>query len=156
VVDTRSAERVGRIIKELAPDSNISVIAVDIDGLSTALRIREAIQRGELVGILADRFSSDEHRNIAVDFLGAPALFPTGPYLIAHTLKCPVYQVFGLFTAPNRYDIHCERFAETVHLDREQREASLRAYAQSYADRLARFARSKPYNWFNFYDFWRA
>ena len=26
---------------------------------------------------------------------------------------------------------------------------------QRYADRLAHYARSAPYNWFNFYDFWR-
>ena len=31
----------------------------------------------------------------------------------------------------------------------------LQDYAQRYADRLAHHARLAPYNWFNFYDYWR-
>src|SRR5262249_38225731 len=145
----------GRIIRELSAHSTLSVIGVEEDALSTALRIREAVQRGELVAILADRRAAEQGRNVTVDFLGSPAPFPSGPYLVAHTLKCPVYLVFGLFFAPNRYEMYCEPFADTVRLDRGRREASIREYAQRYANRLAEHARSAPFNWFNFYDFWR-
>ncbi|HVJ90105.1 MAG TPA: hypothetical protein VM580_09905 [Labilithrix sp.] len=155
VVDTRSAERLGRVLRELDPRANIDVIGVDPDGVATALRVREAIRRGDLVGILADRRAADDARNVTVDFLGAPAAFPVGPFLLAHTLKCPVFQVFGLFSAPNVYELHCEPFAETVTLERHGREASLKKYVQAYADRLAHYARKAPYNWFNLYDFWR-
>ena len=157
VVDARSAERVAHVVRELSPDAHLTVIPVDPDGIATALRIRQAVSRGELVGILADRRTSADERNIVVEVLGAPAPLPTGPFLVAHALRCPVYQVFGLFTAPDRYDLFCEPFADAVRLDRDEqhgRDASLRAYAQRYADNLARQARRAPYNWFNFYDFW--
>lgn len=154
VVDTRSAERLGRIIEELSPDANLTVIPVDPDGVSTALRVRDALRQGHLVGILGDRRSAEDPRNVEASVLGAQALLPAGPYLLAHTLRCPVYQVFGLFSAPNRYDLYCEPFAESVALARDDREGSLRGYAQRYADALSAAAKRAPYNWFNFYDFW--
>jgi predicted LPLAT superfamily acyltransferase len=154
VVDRASAQRVARMLRELAPEAELGVIAMDEDAISTALQIKSAIGRGELVGILADRRAPEAARNVCVEFLGAPAAFPVGPYLVAHTLKCPVYQVFGLFTAPNRYDVYCEPFADAVHLPRGSRDAALCRYAELYAGRLAEYARRAPNNWFNFYDFW--
>ena len=65
-----------------------------------------------------------------------------------------MYLVFGLFSPPNRYDLYCEPLADVVQLERDDREASIRKYAQKYADALAVRAREAPFNWFNFYDFW--
>lgn len=155
VVDSRSAERLTRVLRELAPAANIGVIAVDPSGVGTALQIRDAIERGELVGILSDRTLPRDSRNVTVDFLGAPAELPAGPFVIAHTLRCPVYQVCGLFHEPNRYALSCTLFAERIVLERSTRAASLQAYAQKYADALAQHARRAPYNWFNFFPFWR-
>ena len=62
--------------------------------------------------------------------------------------------IAGLYTAPDRYDLHCEPFAERVLLPRQGRRAALEGYAQEFADRLARHCRMAPMNWFNFYDFW--
>lgn len=164
VVDNRSAARLARVLKDLSPEANVKVIAVDPDGMGTALAVREALKRGELVGILADRTVEEQPdaanpgrlpRNVTVDFLGGKAAFPAGPYLLAHALRCEVVQVFGIYSEPNRYDLHCVPFAETVRLD-GSREEALRRYAQEYASRLEQFARESPYNWFNFYEFWRG
>lgn len=154
VVDRASARRLAKILEELAPDAAIDVIPMDIDAVSTALRIKKAIAEGKLVGILGDRRSPEDDRNVTVDFLGGPARVPVGPYLLAHALKCRVYQVFGLFTGPNRYDLYCEPLADVVTLGRESREESIKQYAQRYADALAKCTQRAPFNWFNFYDFW--
>lgn len=154
VVDKVSAVRLAKILEEFAPGGGIGVIPMDEDPVSTVLRIKKAISEGQLVGILGDRRAPEDDRNVTVDFLGAPAKLPVGPYLVAHSLKCRVFQVYGLFTAPNRYDLYCEPFAESVQLERGAREASLQKYAQRFADSLAEKARQAPFNWFNFYDFW--
>lgn len=154
VVDKVSAVRLARVLQELAPGSDIDVIPMDIDPLSTALGIKRALADGRLVGILGDRRSPEEDRNIAVDFLGAKASFPVGPYLLAHAMKCRVLVVFGIFVPPNRYDLYCEPFADVVQLERGAREESLRLYVQRYADVLAKYTERAPFNWFNFYDFW--
>ena len=89
-------------------------------------------------------------------FLGAPASFPTGPYLLAAALGCPVYLGFGLYHEPNRYALYCEPFAERVVLPRATRAEAVRDHVARYAARLEHFCRLAPYNWFNFYDFWSA
>jgi predicted LPLAT superfamily acyltransferase len=156
VVDTRNAERLARVLREVGGDDNLDVIAVDPQGVGTALRVRDAIARGELVGIMADRTLPRDERNVTVDFLGAPAELPAGPFVLAHTLRCPVYTVFGLFHEPNKYDLYCEPFANPVRLDRGARAESIQRYAQQYADSVARHAARAPYNWFNFFDFWKT
>jgi predicted LPLAT superfamily acyltransferase len=70
-------------------------------------------------------------------------------------MKVPVVLCFGLYRGGNRYDLHFELFAHSLEIERRQREASLRDVIQRYADRLAHYARTAPYNWFNFYDFWQ-
>jgi predicted LPLAT superfamily acyltransferase len=87
-------------------------------------------------------------------FLGAAAAFPAGPWLLAHSLGCPVYFVAGVYTRPNHYALHFEFLADEVRLDRHEREAALARYAQAYASMLETYARSAPLNWFNFFDFW--
>ncbi|MBC7973809.1 MAG: hypothetical protein H7138_02405 [Myxococcales bacterium] len=93
-------------------------------------------------------------RVVVSRFLGEDAAFPAGPWLLAHTLRCPVYFVAGVYTAPNLYSLHFELLSDEVRLDRQEREASLARYAQRYASMLETYVRSAPLNWFNFFDFW--
>jgi predicted LPLAT superfamily acyltransferase len=65
-----------------------------------------------------------------------------------------VLLTFGLYQAPNRYDLFCEPFAERLELPRAGREEALEALAQRFAQRLEDYVRRAPYAWFNFYRFW--
>lgn len=154
VADFSNAERINGVLAELAPGIGVRLIALDPRSPDSVLAIRDCIERGELVAILGDRTSPSDTRNVKVQFLGAEAMLPGGPYLLAHVLKCPVYLVFCLFEEPNKYVLHCEPFAEEVRLDRKNRDASTQEYAQKYAARLEHYANLAPYNWFNFYPFW--
>ena len=89
-----------------------------------------------------------------MDFLGGRARFPTGPFVLAAVLHCPVLLTFGLHHAPNRYDLYCEPFAErsTCRAPRAKRRCA--SYVQRFASRLEHYCRLAPDNWFNFYDFW--
>lgn len=116
------------------------------------LGVKDEIDRGVSIGILADRVFSDE-RVVTVPFLGAPARFPAGPWLVAHALAAPVFLVFALLDARGGYDIHIEPVAQ-VRLERAQRDEQLRATVAHFARRLEHYCARAPYNWFNFYDFW--
>ena len=74
--------------------------------------------------------------------------------MLASILKCPVLLTFGLYREPNRYDLHCEPFAERLTLPRGKRQAMLVEHVQRFAHRLEDYCRKAPDNWFNFYDFW--
>ena len=162
VVNFSNAERINAVLRSLSPDAETRLIALGEDPLAAMLEIRAAIERGELVAILGDRqpetrakpAKSGNPRIVMSQFLGADAAFPAGPWLLAHTLRCPVYFVAGVYTQPNHYALHFERLADEVRLDRHERSAALARYAQTYASMLESYARSAPLNWFNFFDFW--
>jgi predicted LPLAT superfamily acyltransferase len=63
---------------------------------------------------------------------------------------------FGLYLGGRRYAIHFEPFAEELRIGRRDRGAQLQPWIGRYAARLEHYCRLAPYNWFNFYDFWRA
>jgi len=154
VVDFRTAQKLNGVLAQLSPLLKVRMIGLDPTRATSMLDVKECIDRGELVAILGDRIPDRSGRSVTAELLGAPAQFPTGPFLLAHMLNCPVYLTFALFHAPNRYDVYCEPFADAVRLPRATRDEALRAYAQQYATRLEEYVRKAPYNWFNFFDFW--
>lgn len=153
LVHVDNARRINGFLREVKPDFDANLIVVDPGEIGHVFRVQEAIDRGELVAIAGDRVGLNE-RTVSAQFFGREARFPAGPYLLASTLGCPVYLTVGLFHEPNRYDLHCEPFADPVELPRARREAALAEYASRYANRLEHYCRLAPYNWFNFFDFW--
>jgi predicted LPLAT superfamily acyltransferase len=155
VVYTKNARRINDALEAIDPGKNAKLIQMG-EGIDFMLRIKELVEGGAIVAILADRVPADgdSARAIEAPFLGGVARFPAGPYLLASMLKCPVYVTFGLYRGGNRYDLFCEPFAERIELPRKAREEALAGYVREYAQRLERFVRMAPDNWFNFYEFW--
>jgi predicted LPLAT superfamily acyltransferase len=167
----KNARMLNSALEKLSPGSNARFIPIEGSSVDFVLRVKERIEAGELVAIMGDRLgpssAGSESRAATVDFLGGKADLPTGAYVLASLLKCPIVLTFGLYRAPDRYELHCEPFAEEVRLPRSggsasggvkgsgEREAALQAYAQRFASRLEHFVRLAPDNWFNFYEFWR-
>jgi predicted LPLAT superfamily acyltransferase len=117
--------------------------------------MRDVIDRGGILAILSDRSGIGE-RTALVNFLGESTYFPTGAYYLASILDCPVYCFFGMRVDNYLYDIYAIKLAENIKLDRGKRGEQAKAYAQQYANLLAEKAKKYPYNWFNFYEFWRS
>ena len=154
LMHTENARRITRFLESVGDASDrLRIIEITPGEPTYILRVQEVIEAGELVAILGDRCGLNE-RSTEVEFVGGPAHFPTGPYVLAQVLKCPVLLVYGLFYAPDRYSLHCEEFAERIELPRREREQALKKWAQRYAERLEHYCRRAPDNWFNFFDFW--
>lgn len=139
------------LLDQVAPE--LSARVIEIGDTTSMLRARECLERGEMVGMLADRGPSG-HRTVAVPFLGSPAAFPSGPILVAATLGAPVFFCYAVRTGERRYRIGIEPFADRLVLRREQRAADLAAHIARYAEALERLCRADPYQWFNFFPFW--
>lgn len=153
IVYTKNARKFNAVIESLDPTSTTRLIEIGEGGqVAFMLRIRDRVDDGALVAILGDRVQP-EGRSVSVDFLGAKAKLPVGPYLLAASLRRPVYFTVGVYRGGNRYDLHCIPFAQRIILPRGRREEAMAEYAQQYADALAGFCRKYPENWFNFYDF---
>jgi predicted LPLAT superfamily acyltransferase len=150
-----NAKMINSLMAELNPNWSTQVIHLGDDKVGVMASIQDSIDRGAFVAMMCDRTGLND-RTAEVAFFGEPAPFNSGPLLLASILRCPVYLVFGLYRAPNRYELFCERFADHIDLPRKNRDGALRRWAQAYATRVEHYARLAPDNWFNFYDFWAA
>lgn len=145
VMHEGNAGKINAWMREIAPDRLPRLIAPGRP--ETMLEIRDVLARGEVVAMLGDRPIGNSP-TLAVDFLGSPAQFPTGPLRLARSLRVPVVLFFGLYRAPRCYDVNFE------WLCADAGDADVPALVRTYAARLEAFARVAPFNWFNFYDFW--
>jgi predicted LPLAT superfamily acyltransferase len=148
-----NARMINSLLADLSPRHAARVVHLGEDPVGVMARVQDSLAAGRFVALLGDRVGLND-RVVMAPFLGEEAPFAAGPFLIAALLRCPVYLVFGLYQAPNRYDLHCERFAERIELPRAGRDAALRTWVQRYAARVEHYARTRPDNWFNFFDFW--
>lgn len=151
LMNTRHNQGITRFFQTLNPELAQTIIPVG--GPETLLQLRENVEQGFLVGLLGDRVAPGE-KTVRCQFLGGEAAFPAGPLTLAALACCPVILFFGLYRGGNRYELHFERLADLIVLDRSQRQAQLGDWMQRYADRLAHYAHLAPDNWFNFYDYW--
>lgn len=155
LLDKAHNPALSELFEELDPVLARHIIDAGQDGTAVVLAMKQAIDEGALVAMLADR-SREGELAVPAPLLGQPAAFPAAPWLIASALEVPVMLAFGLYRGGNRYQLVFEPFADTVKIPRAQRQAVLSTLITRYAARLEHRLRTAPYNWFNFYDFWNV
>ena len=147
-----NARKIGGILAAINPNWIADIVALgQIDAM---LNIAQRLDLGAYVGVLADRTLGDEPSQ-AVTFLGQPAHVPTGPMRAAAILRCPVFFMVGLYRGKNNYHVAFERVADFSATGVGSRDLAVRAAIERYVAVLECYCRSDPYNWFNFFDFWR-
>jgi predicted LPLAT superfamily acyltransferase len=154
LVFTGNSAKLNRVMEAVCPKALEHMIQVDSLGPDTVYELEQRLRRGEHVAIMADRVSvNHKERSIHAPFLGRPAPFPEGPFILASLLRCPVYLVFCLKIGP-KYRVFLERFADPLELPRADRRAALERTVARYAQRLESYCLLAPTQWFNFFHFW--
>jgi predicted LPLAT superfamily acyltransferase len=148
-----NARRFNGVLKAIDPDALADVIA--LGHVDSMLVLRERLEGGDLVGMLADRTPGSEPV-VRVPFLGDPAAFPTGPMRVAAALRQPVYLMVGLYRGGNRYEVHFEELADFSRPSPRtaSRDLLVQEAIANYVARVEHYCRTAPDNWFNFHDFW--
>lgn len=152
LVHTRHAERFNRLLNQSGAD-NLRLIQVSELDPALMMELARRLDAGEWLAIAGDRVPLRGARIATVDFLGQPADFPQGPWLLAGLLKCPANLLFCL-KHDTRFHVHLEPFAKSIEWRRGERDAEVQQWVQRYADRLAARCLEAPLQWFNFYPFW--
>lgn len=154
LVFTRHSPQFNRVLSNVSPRVLEHMIQVDSLGPESIVRLQRKIRDGEHIAIVGDRVSvRHEERCIRAPFLGEPAPFPEGPFILASLLACPVYLLFCL-KLEGTYKVFLEPFADPLELPRKNRRAALEQVVGKYAERLESFCLMAPTQWFNFFDFW--
>ncbi|TXI23842.1 MAG: acyl-CoA synthetase [Ottowia sp.] len=158
-IDTRmlmfpdNARKVTAALTSINPALANSVIALGRP--DSVLSVRDHLQNGGSVGILADRMlGEDKSRDIP--FLGEPAPFPVGPWRLAAMLAAPVVFMAGCYLGGNRYQLVFEPIIDFAQVPAEKRASAMQEAQDRFVELLEARCRQAPWNWFNFYDFWHA
>ena len=118
------------------------------------LRAHQELQNGAMVAMLGDRAYRQE-KSLAQPFLDAPALFPSGPMLLAAITGSPVVVFYGLYQSKGCYRIRFEHLSYRDEFAGTDRDTAVKSMLSRYCTSLETQARRSPFNWYNFYDFWR-
>ncbi|MBU1689816.1 MAG: acyl-CoA synthetase [Gammaproteobacteria bacterium] len=147
-----NAKKINAMLAAINPEAVQDIIG--LGHIDSMLKVRERLDDGCVVGMLADRTPGNDTL-YPVQFLGADARLPVGPFRMAALLRRPVVFMTGLYLGGNRYAIHFEPLADFSDVARGQRDAAVEAAITRYAALLDHYCRKAPYNWFNFFDFWQ-
>ena len=151
----KHAERIQSFFEQLDPDSHVRVLPFDPTSVRTAFEIRACLARGEFVGILADRLAPDGRERFALSrFLGRPAAFPLGPFLLATVLGCPLLVSVSVRTTDATYDLMTRPLDMAPKAPRRERDKRAQELLDAYVRVLEEYCYRKPHQWMNFYDFW--
>lgn len=155
LVHTKHAEKFNRLLGSGENSNKIRLIQVTELNPAIAILLQDKIEAGEFVVLVGDRIPVQGSRTVSANFLGKPAEFPQGPYLLAALLRCPVFTLF-CFPESGRYQIHLKLFAESIRIPRSEpdKNQALQALARNYAEILEGYCRKVPLQWFNFYPYW--
>ena len=148
-----NARKVNAVMAAAKPRNPPEIIA--LGRVDAMLKIRERLDRGALIGVLADRTLGDE-ASLPVSFLGATAQLPLGPMRAAALLRRRVLFMLGLYRGGRRYRIIFAPLADFTDVANGERAVAVEAAVARYGGLLEQHCRSDPYNWFNFFDFWAA
>jgi predicted LPLAT superfamily acyltransferase len=156
LVHTRHAENYNRLIRTFRPDAAFDLMQISELGPESAIALKERVDAGRWVVIAGDRTPvSGKAHTSRVPFLGQPAPFSHGPYVLAALLGCPVYTLFCMREG-RHYRLDIRRFADRIDLPRSKRRESLAGYAARFAGILETYALKSPRQWYNFFDFWEG
>jgi Kdo2-lipid IVA lauroyltransferase/acyltransferase len=113
---------------------------------TASVTLLAALRRNEIVAMQGDR-ALGTRGDVSVDFCGAPARFPLGPFLLARAAAAPVVAAFCTLGADRRYTI---TIGEPLRVQPDGERAALARWVAE----LEAAVRRHPEQWFNFFDVW--
>ncbi|MDC6403868.1 MULTISPECIES: lipid A biosynthesis acyltransferase [Maribacter] len=138
-------ENIKEYMDGIVSKSSMEFIVVQED-MSHIFEIHNALAQGGLVVFTGDRYLPGT-KTLKQEFLGAEAEFPLGPYLLATRLKVPVLFVYVLKGPKKEYHLYAKQAVAKAR----NPQALLSEFTQSMEWILVRY----PYQWFNYFDFWK-
>jgi predicted LPLAT superfamily acyltransferase len=160
IVNMKVTAHFSRMLKELNPQSGFDVINANEIGPHTAIFLEEKLAAGGLVAIAGDRTSvGGDDKNFMIPFLGKEAPFSRGVFYLAALMNAPVYFVSALrrgdLSLKPEYDMHVHKSPLSFDCSRKERIRRCYLLARSFAAFLEGYCKKRPFQWYNFYDFWQ-
>ena len=142
-------EKIKQYLESVTGRRKMNIILVRED-LSHIYAISDAFMRNELVCMHADRFV-EGNKTMQADFIGQPARFPMGPFVLAAKFKVPVSFVFAVKESKLHYHFFASEIMEYSDPDKKM---VMQQMLNDFVKEMEQKLRQYPEQWFNYYDFW--
>lgn len=131
--------------------SRLGVESIDIgSSMSTAFRVRAAVDQGRAVALLVDRAYPEDQ--VVVPYFGRPTPFLRSPALLARFCGCDILPGFFVRSGDGAYE---NAWGEPLRADPSlSAEEDVFRIMSRVARDLESVVRAHPTQWFNFYRFW--
>lgn len=136
---------------KLFADTNIKMIAIRPD-MGHLFEIDEALTNGETVSMPADRIFGSQ-KKLTINFLGALADFPYGPFSVATMRGLDVVTVHVIKLSWNKYKIIVKPL---IYNKTASRKDQIKELNLAYVNELERIVSQYPTQWYNYFDFWTS
>ncbi|WP_144393752.1 glycosyltransferase family 2 protein [Pleionea sediminis] len=155
IVSFNEAPIFNNTLEKISQESTKRLFMVSELGIETGIILKKRLDQGEIIVIAGDRIAnSGSERTISTKFLGVDASFSAGPFKLAGVLECPIY-TFCSLKRNGRYHIYMNKLCDASLLTTGKKKVGLKAAVGRYAAQLEQYCEIAPYQWFNFFDFWK-
>jgi len=143
-------QQIKKYLDSVTGKRNMNIIVIK-DDLSHIYEINDAFMNNELVCMHADRFL-EGNKTMLQNFLGSPADFPMGPFVLAAKFKVPVSYVFALKETKWHY-----HFFASIPKEYENSNKTLmmQEILSEFAGAMEIKVKQYPEQWYNYYNFWQ-
>ena len=154
---TKHAEKFNLFLNSHSRETTVNFMQVTELGFFQAISMSERLSAGHFYAISADRVAiGNSGRVRRKPFLGQPAAFPTGPFILTLALQAPVLSIQCIRQGKDqRYHIYFEVLSEGGPVPRRLRDARLDQLIDAYVANLEKYCLKAPWQWYNFYPFWQ-
>ena len=146
-------EKIKSMLDEVMTDKKMSIIPIK-DDFSHLFKIKEALQKNEIVALHGDRFLPGTNTTRS-NFMGKEAEFPLGPFLLAVKYKKPVSFVNAFKESPTHYHFYASKPIKKIpKATIVARNEASKELLEIYLENLGKMLKKYPEQWFNYYYFW--
>lgn len=158
LVHSENAVKFNQFLAKLNPDTQINLIEVNTIDMTVAISLKAKVDAGEVIIVAGDRVPiTGSERVLTCDFLGKPASFPQGAYLLGLLLECPIFLLFcAKDYKQKKYHMTFNKIFDGEKIPRKARKATIDMHCRHYVKQLEKHVLQDPLQWFNFFDFWKS
>jgi len=152
VVLEKEEARIRKLFDSALQTKKFRILATDGHPLRS-IEILAALRRGEIVAMHGDR--SFGGADLPVHFLGGLTQMPVGAYYLAAASGAAIFQVFVVREGQGRYRFFSFEGKKYSRDLLRAKPETFQSSVDEYASRLEQVARQYPFQWCNFYPYWK-
>ncbi|MDR2622203.1 MAG: acyltransferase [Dysgonamonadaceae bacterium] len=141
-------QKIKKVLQKNLDSQNHKVIPIVESDFTHIYQIKDALENNEYVCFQGDRYIGEKYAK-TVTFMGYPARFPIGPFLLATRFESPVVFYFSMREKGMKY-----RFIFTIAEIKGKGKQAVDELLDLYVGTLEKIVKRYPEQWFNYYNFW--